>query len=43
MGDAPRFRLRTGAPSWDRICSVDIDRVMDGLGAAVHYQALWMM
>ena len=33
MGDAPRFRLRTGAPSWDRICSVDIDRVMDGLGA----------
>ena len=33
MADAPRFRLRTGAPSWDRICSVDIDRVMDGVGA----------
>ena len=33
MGDAPRFRLRTGTPSWDRICSVDIDRVTDGLGA----------
>lgn len=33
MADAPRFRLRTGRPAWDRICGVDVDAVVEGPGA----------
>ena len=29
MGDAPRFRLRSGTPDWSKICGVDVDALLE--------------
>jgi len=32
--ESPRFRLRSGAPAWGKICAVDVDAVVEGGRAA---------